>query len=123
MASDREKLAGDWLEFAKKYAGSETEEFDLSQLRPGDRLRVVTLNTHYDLTMVRGRDAVLETGRPDRPRGPVRIMGCTFGLSTTIKPDFLFRGGNLELRLLERDPAMVHTTSEITAIYWLHVDP
>lgn len=92
-------------------------EIDLRELLPGDRLRIITLNTTYDLLITEGRTAHLQTERDDRPSGPVRINGCTFGLSSTIKPDALFSGGSLEFTF--DDGRMRHTTTAIREMHWL----
>jgi len=88
--------SGDWFSTIKQNAESGDDEFDLGQLGPGDVLRIVTERTRYDFLIVNGRDAELRTDREDRPQGRVRIMGCTFGTSATIKPDRIFCGGHFE---------------------------
>ena len=42
--------------------------------------------TAYTFAMLGRDDAMLTTNRPDRPTGKVRINGCTFGASSSIKP-------------------------------------
>jgi hypothetical protein len=108
----------DWLLYLKSVEGKCGEEFDLSQLSPGDVLKVVTQNTGYLLTVIGGREAELVCSRAGRPKGRVRIMGCTFGRSSSIKPDHLFCGGNLELTYDLEGVPMTHTTTEIREIYW-----
>jgi hypothetical protein len=81
-------------------------------------LKVVTQHTDYLFGIVDGRDADLECSRADRPSGRVKIMGCTFGKSSSIKPDYLFCGGNLEFTYELDGVAMVHKTTAIKAIYW-----
>jgi hypothetical protein len=44
-------------------------------------------------------------------------MGCTFGLSSSIKPDHLFCGGNLELSYQLDGAPMTHTTTTIKEIH------
>jgi hypothetical protein len=107
----------DWLTVLRKHVEDGGAEFDLGQLQAGDLLRVVTGHTTYDFVIKEGRDAELETDRPDRPAGPVRIMGCTFGMSSSIKPDHLFCGGNLEFTF--EGGAMTHLTTAIREIDWL----
>jgi len=104
----------DWLARIKANAENGDDEFDLSQLEPGDLLRIVTEHTRYDFVFVAGRDADLRTGREDRPHGRVRIMGCTFGSSTAIKPGHLFCGGRLEFTF--DDGAATYLTSAIKEI-------
>jgi hypothetical protein len=106
----------DWLRYIKSKEGALGDELELSELRPGDLLKVVTLHADYLLTIVEGRDASLKCSEPGRPEGPVRIMGCTFGQSSSIKPDHLFCGGNLELRYQSEGAAMTHTTTAIREI-------
>ena len=107
----------DWVQYLKSNEGKLGDELELGQLRPGDLLRIVTLNSEYLLTIVTGRDATLVCPQPGRPAGPVSIMGCTFGLSSSIKPDHLFCGGNLELSYQLEGVAMTHTTTAIKEIY------
>ncbi len=107
----------DWLDHLQQHVTEQTDELELTELRPGDLVRVATLHTHYDLLIVEGRDAELRTNRPDRPSGRVRLMGCTFGQSSTIKPDHLFCGGNLEFSFDEGK--MIHTTTTIRELHWV----
>lgn len=109
--------AKDWLAVLQKHAEDGAAEFDLRELLPGDQLRVVTKNTTYDLVLEENRFARLSTNRPNRPSGLVRMMGCTFGLSSSIKPDHLFCGGSMEFTFDEGE--MVHNTSPIQAMYLL----
>jgi hypothetical protein len=44
-------------------------------------------------------------------------MGCTFGRSSSIKPDHLFCGGNLELGYRLKGAAMTHRTTAIKEIH------
>ena len=116
-------MASDWLARLQEYANSPHEQFDLTTLKPGDVLRVNTRNTLYTFRILEERMALMETNRENRPIGRVKIMGCTFGLSSTISPNHLFCGGNLELSLLEQEVRMTHTTSAIRAIEWLRREP
>lgn len=107
----------DWLAQLKSHAESNHAELDLSGLGAGDLLRIVTKNTVYVLQILdEERFAELATNREDRPTGRVKIMGCTFGLSSTISPDRLFCGGNLELNLVRDGVRLTHTTSSILSI-------
>jgi hypothetical protein len=107
----------DWVHYLKSNEGRLGDELELSGLEPGDLLRIVTLNSEYLLTMGNGRDATLVCPQPGRPAGPVSIMGCTFGLSSSIKPDHLFCGGNLELTYESKGVSMTHTTTAIKEIH------
>jgi hypothetical protein len=107
----------DWLTILQQHVERGDAEFDLRQVEPGDMLRVVTQHTRYDLVFLSDREADLKTDRPNRPEGKVKIMGCTFGMSSSIKPDFLFCGGNLEFTF--DDGAMTHLTTAIREIHWL----
>ena len=110
----------DWIRFVKSKKGKVGDELDLSLLEPGDLLKIVTKNSEYVLKMVKGRDADLVCREPGRPNGRVRIMGCTFGRSSSIKPDHLFCGGNLELTYRHDDEAMTHRTTAIKEIHLRH---
>ncbi|MEY2565001.1 MAG: hypothetical protein QOH88_3194 [Verrucomicrobiota bacterium] len=107
----------DWVQYLRSNEGKLGDELDLSQLQPGDLLRIVTLHSEYFLTIEKGREATLVCPQAGRPAGPVSIMGCTFGLSSSIKPDHLFCGGNLELNYQLEGVAMTHTTTTIKEIY------
>ncbi|MBI4025370.1 MAG: hypothetical protein HY360_10355 [Verrucomicrobia bacterium] len=109
------ELAPDWLSFIERQNGANGHEFDLQQLRPGDWLRVVTQHTTYDFRMLSEREATLRTGRDDRPSGLARILGCTFGQSSSIKPDHLFCGGNL--KFVFQDGEMTLVTTSIREIH------
>lgn len=107
----------DWVQYLKSNEGKLGDELELLQLQAGDLLRIVTLNSEYFLTIVNVRDAILVCPQPGRPAGPVSIMGCTFGLSSSIKPDHLFCGGNLELHYQVEGVSMTHTTTAIKEIH------
>ena len=94
------------------------DEFDLNQLASGDELIVTTRHTDYGFKIISDRLADLSCSRADRPRAQVKIMGCTFGNSSSIKPDHLFCGGNLEFTYEIEGRRMVHKTTAIKAIYW-----
>jgi hypothetical protein len=86
----------DWEKFLQEHNAHGVLEVDLTTLHPGDRLVVDTRNTRYELVWGDGDTVQLSTNRADRVGGPVRVMGCAFGRSSTIKPGVLFCGGNLE---------------------------
>jgi hypothetical protein len=107
----------DWVQYLRSNEGKLGDELELSQLQPGDLLRIVTLHSEYFMTIVKGREATLVCPQPGRPAGTVSIMGCTFGLSSSIKPDHLFCGGNLELSYQLEGVSMTHTTTAIKEIH------
>lgn len=107
----------DWVQYLRSNEGKLGDELELAELQPGDLLRIVTLNSEYILTIVQGRDATVVCNQPGKPAGAVSIMGCTFGLSSSIKPDHLFCGGNLELSYQVEGVAMTHTTTAIKEIH------
>lgn len=113
----------DWLTHLQEHAADEHAELDLSDIRAGDVLRVGTTNTLYTLRIDEDRFAEVETDRPNRPLGRVKIMGCTFGLSTTISPDHLFCGGNLEFTFQRDGRRMTHTTSAIRRLQLIRQSP
>ena len=106
----------DWLRYIKSKEGKLGDELDLAQLKPGDLLKVITRNSEYLLTLRQGRDADLVCEQSGRPNGRVRILGCAFGRSSSIKPDHLFCGGNLELSYRADGAAMTHRTTAIKEI-------
>jgi hypothetical protein len=108
----------DWVQYLRSNEGKLGDELELSQLQPGDLLRIVTLHSEYSLTIVKGREATLVCPQPGRPDGLVSIMGCTFGHSSSIKPDHLFCGGNLELSYQLKGASMTHTTTAIKEIHF-----
>lgn len=111
----------DYLKVLNAVSASAGDEFDLTQIQAGDRIRIVTDKTIYSFRIVDPvmRVAVVESNRAERSYGPCRIMGCTIGLSSSIKPDHLFCGGNLEFT--HKGGERTHTTTTIRAIEWLRV--
>lgn len=110
----------DWLQILKGHSAAGSDEINLEDLRPGDRLRVVTNHTCYDLLLENGRSAILSTNRPDRPEGRIQIMGCTFGCSSTIKPNQIFCGGNLEFTF--ENGHLTHLTTTVRELYWIRCE-
>ncbi len=110
----------DWEAFIRRHQAAGIVEIDLTTLRPGDTLVVVTTHTAYTLRMLENFEALLTTNRPDRPCGRVRINGCTFGTSSTIKLEHLFCGGNLEF--VHGDGHQISTTTEIKALQLVQAD-
>lgn len=115
-----ESNAPDWEAFVQRHEAAGLPELDLTTLRPGDRLLVLTAQTAYTLTLRENRAADLITNRGDRPVGQVQINGCTFGASSTIKPDHLFCGGCLEF--VHGEPRKIYTTTAIRALQLLQAD-
>ena len=111
----------DWEAFLRRHDASGVVELDLGTVQPGDRLLVVTQNTVYSLVMLEAHEAMLTSNRTDRPSGRVRINGGTFGLSSSIKPDHLFCGGNLEI--VHSNGREIFTTTEIRGLQLLHAEP
>ncbi len=109
--------AWDWEGFLRQHRALGLPEVDLADLRPGDRLVVETLHTRYGFEWRADGTVVLATNRQDRPSGTVVIHGCTFGRSTTIKPNALFCGGNLEF--VSAGGSMRHTTTAIRSLVLL----
>ena len=115
-----EQPAPDWEEFIRRHQASGVVELDLTTLRPGDTVVVVTNHTAYTFKLLAQTEAMMTTHRPDRPSGRVRINGCTFGASSSIKPDHLFCGGNLEFT--HNDGHEISTTTEIRALQLVQAD-
>lgn len=118
MSPNEAGAGSDWLYFVKSRTGKLGDELDLSQLGAGDILKVVTRNSEYLLTLRQGREADLVCKQAGRPSGRVRIAGCAFGRSSSIKPDHLFCGGNLELSYRAEGGPMTHRTTAIREIHW-----
>ena len=110
----------DWLDFLRR--ADHGEKIDLNDLSDGDVLLVQTSNTCYRLVLTDARErwVEVEPNRPDRLRGRMRLMGCTYGMSSTIAPDALFCGGNLELRQITEDHDLTHSTSAIRKVMLIH---
>lgn len=113
-------FGSDWEGFLRHHSALGLPEVDLGQLRPGDRLVVETLHTRYGFEWREGGEVCLVTNRADRPSGGVRIQGCAFGQSSTIKPGALFCGGNLEY--LSDEGRMRHRTTAIRSLVLLRRD-
>lgn len=110
-------FSGDWERFIREHSALGLPEVDLSTLQAGDRLLVETWHTRYGFEWREGGEVVLATNRTDRPAGKVRIQGCAFGQSSTIKPGALFCGGNLEY--LSDEGRMRHRTTAIRSLVLL----
>lgn len=108
----------DFIAYLKSSVERLGDHFDLQQLAARDELKVVTGHTEYVFNIVDGRTADLTSSRFDRPRARVKILGCTFGESSSIKPDHLFCGGNLEFTYKRNGVLVTHKTTAIKAIYW-----
>jgi hypothetical protein len=79
---------------------------------------IKTRNSLYLFTWKSGDEADVRSNDPKAPIGPVRIMGCSFGLSSSIRPDAIFCGGNLEFTHAKGEKTW--TTSPIEEIHLLH---
>ena len=108
----------DWKSFLESLPESFEKELALTAIVPGDRVLIKTRNTAYLFTWKSIDEADLRANDPKAPSGPVRIMGCSFGMSSSIRPDALFCGGNLEFTYLKGEKTW--TTSPIDEIHLLH---
>jgi hypothetical protein len=113
----------DFGSFVKSSSAKFGDQFDLKELQLGDELRVVTQHTEYVFAVLDQLGANLTSSRSDRPFGYVKIMGCTFGASTSIRPDHLFCGGNLEFTYKVEGQPVTHRTTAIKAIYLRRTRP
>jgi hypothetical protein len=112
----------DWEEFIRRHEASGVVELDLTVLKPGDKLLVVTRRTVYTFTFLPGgREAMMTSNRPDRPSGRVRINGGSFGGSSSIKVDHVFCGGNVEF--IHLDSGVVYTSTQVRALQVTHAGP
>lgn len=112
-----DSTAPDWEAFVRRQAASGVAEIDLTAVLPGDRLLVVTEHTAYTFTFGPDRAVELITNRADRPSGRVQLNGCTFGASSSIKPDRVFCGGNIEF--IHGEAGKTYTTTAIRALQLL----
>lgn len=108
----------DWKSFLKSLPASFEQELQLSAIVPGDRVLIKTRNTAYLLAWTGVDTADLRADDAKAPSGPVRIMGCSFGMSSSIRPDAFFCGGNLEFTHSRAEKTW--TTSPIQEIHLLH---
>jgi hypothetical protein len=113
----------DFGSFVKSGSAKFGDQLDLRELQSGDELRVVTQHTEYVFAVLDHLGAELTTSRSDRPFGYVKIMGCTFGASASIRPDHLFCGGNLEFTYKVEGQPVTHRTTAIKAIYLRRTRP
>ncbi|MEJ0000425.1 MAG: hypothetical protein WDO13_15460 [Verrucomicrobiota bacterium] len=119
--SDTDELGADWKAFLESHPGVKRDELPLAGIATGDRILIKTRNTRYLFTWKGGDLAELRASNPKAPSGEVRIMGCSFGLSSSIRPDALFCGGNLEFTHANGEKTW--TTSELQEIHLLHKSP
>jgi hypothetical protein len=106
-----------WEALVHSHAARKHDELPLANIAPGDQVLVRTRNTHYLFAWQSPDLALLRTSSAHAPTGPVRIMGCSFGLSSSIRPDALFCGGNLEFT--HSNGEKTWTTSSIREIHHL----
>lgn len=112
------ELGLDWKMFLESLPATSEKELPLIAIVPGDRVVIRTRNTAYLFKWKAVDEADLTANDPKAPSGPVRIMGCSFGLSSSIRPDAFFCGGNLEFTHANGDKTW--TTSPIEEIHLLH---
>jgi hypothetical protein len=110
----------DWQQVLRSNVESNQDEFDLRTISIGDEVRVKTLNSLYKMVICEKKSAILSCDQTGRPEGLVRIQGCAFGQSSSIKPDFLFCGGSMELFFLNEN--IIYRTSTIMNIYHIKID-
>lgn len=106
--------APDWEAFLRAHEAAGIPEIELNSLKLGDTLLVLTERTAYSLVMTGPSEANLSSNRANRPSGKVSIRGCTFGASSSVRPNHVFCGGNLEFS--QGDPPVITTTTAIRAI-------
>ncbi len=104
--------------FWNRFPASSSEELALTAIVPGDRVVIRTRNTAYLFKWTGVDEAEVIANDAKAPSGPVRIMGCSFGMSSSIRPDALVCGGNLEFTHAGGDKTW--TTSPIEEIHLLH---
>ena len=105
----------DWLAFLAGHTGRDLPEIQLAELGAGDVLIVDTKNSRYAFRWGRGGGAELATNRAAaRPCGRVRVHGCAFGQSSSIKPGVLFCGGNMEY--VSNGGKITHRTTVIRSL-------
>ena len=112
--------APDWEAFLRAREAASVPEIVLTSLQPNDRLLLLTERTAYTFVMRGPNEADVTSNRTDRPSGRVIIRGCTFGASSSIKPDHIFCGGNLEFT--HGEPPKVTTTTTIRALQLIQAD-
>jgi len=118
--SHESEPAIDWLAWLKRADLGDT--LDLPRIQAGDILLVETLNSRYHLTCedAGGRWFEVRCDRENRPQGQMKLMGCTWGESSSIAPDQLFCGGSLELRQVTVDgSSLTHHSSSIRKLGWI----
>ena len=88
MSANESVCMEDWVQYLKSNEGKLGDELELSQLQPGDLLRIVTLHSEYFLTIVKGREAMtnitLRSAR--RSRTNARGMQSTAGTNSGESP-------------------------------------
>lgn len=113
--SPEDRSPPDWLKFLAGQVEQGMPEIDLPSLAAGDVLMVQTVNTRYAFLWHKDGTAEVASNRGSkRPSGRVRVNGCTFGKSSSIKPGVLFCGGNLEY--VSQEGLMTHRTTTIRSM-------
>ena len=113
-----DRLGGDWKSFVQSLAKDSLPEVELRKMKSGDCVLLKTRNTFYLLEWKTDDLVELRSNKAKAPSGPVQIMGCTFGQSSSIRPDLLTCGANLELTY--NNGHRTWTTSVIDEIHYLH---
>jgi hypothetical protein len=108
----------EWQSFLESLPSSFEKELSLASIVSGDRVVIKTRNTLYMFVWKSLDEADLRTNDPDAPAGPVRIMGCTFGMSSSVRPDAFVCGANLEFTHAGGEKTW--TTSPIREIHRVH---
>lgn len=107
-------LGDNWEMFSDEHLVHGPSEIDLRQILPGDRILVATRNTRYTLEWREDGTVLLSSDRPDRPWGPVNIVGCVFRKSKALARGVLFCGGAMEYD--STAGKVRHRTTPITAL-------
>jgi hypothetical protein len=110
----------DWDSLIRSISKESSIELDLRWMGPNDRVVVKTQNSIYLLTWLQDGTVEICSNREKGPQGLVQIMGTTFGLSSSIRPDVISCGANLELNYNNGDKTW--TTSTVTEIHHLRLD-
>lgn len=118
--STESEPAVDWLAWLRRADLGDT--LNLNRIQVGDILLVETLNSCYHLSCkdAGGRWFEVRCDRGNRPQGRMKLMGCTWGESSSIAPDQLFCGGSLEFRQATADgDSLTHHSSSIRKLGWI----
>lgn len=92
----------------------------LAELHPGDRLRIATKNTRYEIEWRENGMPLLSSDREDRPWGPIAVAGCFHERTNLVEPGVLFCGGCFEY--VSMDGKVRHRTTPILSLTVLRHD-